>query len=103
MLKTVYKCSNKKCNCTVRPKWENYIECNSNYTNDLLDKSLQLGLICNASFEKQAEIIKLFTGVPIPRNKLYDHGKKIMLNSLKKRMKLLIMQLKAKKFNLATY
>lgn len=76
MLKTVYKCSDEKCNCTVRPKWENHIECNSNYTNDLLDKSLQLGLICNVSYEKQSEIIKLFTGVSIPRNKLYDYAKK---------------------------
>ena len=49
MLKTVYKCSNEKCKCTHRPKWEKHIECNSNYTNDLLDKSLQLGLICNVS------------------------------------------------------
>ena len=76
MLKTVYKCSDEKCNCTVRPKWEKHIGCNCNYTNDLLDKSLQLGLICNISYEKQSEIIKLFTGVHIPRNKLYDHAKK---------------------------
>ena len=76
MLKTVYRCSNEKCNCTIRSKWENHMECNSNYTNDLLDKSLQLGLICNVSYEKQSEIIKLFTGVSIPRNKLYDHAKK---------------------------
>lgn len=76
MLKTVYRCSDEKCNCTVRPKWENHMECNSNYTNDLLDKSLQLGLICNVSYEKQSEIIKLFTGISIPRNKLYDHAKK---------------------------
>ena len=76
MLKTVYKCSNEKCNCTIRPKWENHMEYNSNYTNDLLDKSLQLGLICNVSYEKQSEIIKLFTGISIPRNKLYDYAKK---------------------------
>ena len=76
MLKTVYKCSDENCKCTIRPKWENHIECNSNYTNDLLDKSLQLGLICNVYYEKQSEIINLFTGVSIPRNKLYVHAKK---------------------------
>ena len=32
---------------------------------------LKLGLICNISFEKQAEIIELFTGVRISRNRLY--------------------------------
>ena len=52
------------------------MESNSNYTNDLLDKSLELGLICNVSYVKQSEIIKLFSGVSIPRNKLYDHSKK---------------------------
>ena len=76
ILKTVYKCSNEKCNCTVRPKWENDIDPNCNYSNDLLNKSLQLGLICNVSFEKQSEIIELFTGVHIPRNKLFEHAKK---------------------------
>ena len=76
LMLTVYKCSDEKCKYTIRPKWEKHMECKSNYTNDLLDKSLQLGLICNVSYEKQSEIIKLFTGVSIPRNKLYDHAKK---------------------------
>ena len=41
-----------------------------------MDKSLQLDLICNTSYEKKAEIIELFTGVHIPRNKLYNHAMK---------------------------
>ena len=28
-------------------------DCNCNYNNDLLDKTLQLGLICNISCQKQ--------------------------------------------------
>ena len=41
-----------------------------------MDKSLQLDLICNTSYEKKAEIIELFTGVHIQRNKLYNHAMK---------------------------
>ena len=67
-----------------RPKWENHIDCNCNYNNDLLDKTLQLGLICNISCQKQSEIIKLFTGVDIPRNKLYDHAKNNHVEFVKK-------------------
>ena len=55
-----------------------------NYNNDLLDKTLQLGLICNISCQKQSEIIKLFTGVDIPRNKLYDHAKNNHVEFVKK-------------------
>lgn len=76
MLKTVYKCSNSECNKTVRPTWDEHMDSNSNYTNYLLDKSLELGLICNISYEKQSEVIELFTDVRIPRNKLYNHAKK---------------------------
>ena len=57
-------------------QWDNHIECNCNYTNDLFDKSLQLSLIYNISHEKQSKIIKLFTRVSISRNKLYYHAKK---------------------------
>ena len=75
MLKTVYHCSNENCNKYVRPLWDEYIEPNSNYTDNILEKSLELGLICNDSFEKKGEIIELFTGVKIPRNTLYEYAK----------------------------
>ena len=97
MLKTVYKCSDKKCKCTIRPKWENHINSNCNYTNDLLDKSLQLGLICNVSYEKQSEIIKLFTGIHIPRNKLYNHAKNNNAEFIKKENKIIDNAIKEQK------
>ena len=75
MLKTVYKCSNDDCGCYVRPNWEEYISPNCNYTKSVMDIGLELSLIENISYQKQSEIIKLFTGIDITRNRLYEYTK----------------------------
>lgn len=75
MLKEVYHCYNENCNKYVRPLWEEHIHPDSHYAIDILNKTLKFGLICNISFEKQAEIIKLFTGVKLPRTTLYEYAK----------------------------
>ena len=76
MLKIVYKCGNADCGRSVRPTWDGYINPNFNYTNFMMDISLELSLIDNISYEKQSEIIKLFTGFDISRNRLYEYAKK---------------------------
>ena len=75
MVKTVYKCSNKECGRYIRPTWDEYIEPDCNYTKSMMEISLELSLIENIAYEKQAEIIKLFTGVNISRNRLYIYAK----------------------------
>ena len=47
--------------------WDEYIEPDCNYTKSMMEISLELSLIENISYEKQSEIIKLFTGIDITR------------------------------------
>ena len=75
MLKTVYKCSNEDCGCYVCPNWDEYISPNCNYTKSMMEISLELSLIANISYQKQSEIIKLFTDIDITRNRLYEYAK----------------------------
>ena len=75
MLKTVYKCSDDECGCYIRPSWDEYISPNCNYTKSMMEISLELSLIENISYQKQSEIIKLFTGADITRNRLYEYAK----------------------------
>jgi len=41
----------------------------------MMEISLELSLIDNISYQKQSEIIKLFTGIDITRNRLYEYVK----------------------------
>ena len=62
-----YKCSNPKCGHVITPKWNLFIEAGCNYTNAVKEYALELGLICNISYEKMAEIIYWAHGVKISR------------------------------------
>ena len=52
MNKMKYKCSNPDCGCVVTPKWSRFIEAGCNYTIAVKEFALELGLICNISYEK---------------------------------------------------
>ena len=52
MLKNVYKCSNEDCGCYVCPNWDEYISPNCNYSNSIMEISLELSLIANISYKK---------------------------------------------------
>lgn len=69
--KQKYSCSNEDCNYHTRPYWDEYIDSASNYTKKIVEIALHLKLICNISYEKITEIIKLFTGTEIRRDTLY--------------------------------
>ena len=75
MKKMTYKCSNPECHHVITPQWSKYIEFGCNYTQAVKDFALDLGLICNVSYEKMSEIIYWSQGVIISRNTLYKFRK----------------------------
>ena len=62
MKKMTYKCSNSDCKHFVTPQWGKYLEFGCNYTITVKEAILDLGLICNVSYEK------------ISKNHLLDSG-----------------------------
>ena len=52
MKKMTYRCSNSECGHVITPKWNLFIEAGCNYTNAVKEYALELGLICNISYEK---------------------------------------------------
>ena len=75
MKKMTYKCSDPKCGHVITPKWNLFIEAGCNYTKAVKEYALELGLICNISYEKMAEIIYWAHGVKISRETLYKFRK----------------------------
>ena len=75
MKKMTYKCSNCECSHVITPKWNLFIEAGCNYTKSVKEYALELGLICNISYEKMAEIIYWAHGVKISRETLYKFRK----------------------------
>ena len=75
MKKMTYKCSNDECGHVITPKWNLFIEAGCNYTKAVKEYSLELGLLCNISYEKMAEIIYWAHGVKISRETLYKFRK----------------------------
>ena len=69
--KQKYQCSNGECNHNLRPLWEGYFKPGSNYTERIKGLILELGLICNVSYQQAAEIIYMFTGCEIRRDTTY--------------------------------
>ena len=57
MKKMTYKCSNSECRRVITPPWAKFIEADCNYTKAVREYALELGLICNVSYEKMCEII----------------------------------------------
>ena len=75
MKKMTYRCSNPDCRHVVTPAWSKYIELGCNYTNAVKEYALDLGLICNVSYERMSEIIYWAHGVQISRETLYKFRK----------------------------
>ena len=75
MKKMTYRCSNSECGHVITPKWNLFIEAGCNYTKAVKEYALELGLICNISYEKMAEIIYWACGVKISRETLYKFRK----------------------------
>ena len=75
MKKMTYKCSNSECGHVITPKWNLFMEVGCNYTKAVKEYALELGLICNSSYEKMAEIIYWAHGVKISRETLYKFRK----------------------------
>ena len=69
--KQKYQCSNNECNHNLRPLWEDYFKPGSNYTERIKGLILELGLICNISYQQAAEILYMFTGCEIRRDTTY--------------------------------
>ena len=67
MKKMTYRCSGSECGRVITPKWSLFIEAGCNYTKAVKQYALELGLICNVSYEKMAEIIYWAHGVEISR------------------------------------
>ena len=85
--KQKYQCSNKECKHCKRSLWEKYIEPGCNYTKKIKEFSLELGLICNISYEKITEIIKLTKHVNIRRDTLFKFFKENSEEFLSKKEK----------------
>ena len=68
MKKQTYRCSDRKCGCVVTPLWSRFIEAGCNYTKSVKNYALELGLICNISYERMSEIIYWAFGVEISRD-----------------------------------
>ena len=51
-----YRCTNSDCGCVVTPKWSRFIEAGCNYTIAVKEFALELGMICNISYERMCEI-----------------------------------------------
>lgn len=75
MKKMTYRCTNSACGHVITPKWNLFIEAGCNYTKAVMEYALELGLICNVSYEKMAEIIYWAHGVKISRETLYKFRK----------------------------
>lgn len=75
MKKMTYRCSNPNCRHVVTPTWNKYVEAGCNYTNAVKEYALDLGLICNVSYERMCEIIYWAHGVQINRETLYKFRK----------------------------
>ena len=75
MKKMKYKCSDEDCGCVVTPKWSRFIEAGCNYTIAVKEFALELGLICNISYERLSEIIYWTHGVKVSRTTLYKFKK----------------------------
>ena len=69
--KQKYQCSDDECNHNLRPLWEDYFKPGSNYTERIKGLMLELGLICNVSYQQAAEILYMFTGCEIRRDTTY--------------------------------
>ena len=69
--KQKYQCSDDECNHNLRPLWEDYFKPGSNYTERIKGLILELGLICNVSYQQAAEILYMFTGCEIRRDTTY--------------------------------
>jgi len=69
--KQKYQCSDDECNHNLRPLWEDYFKPRSNYTERIKGLMLELGLICNVSYQQAAEILYMFTGCEIRRDTTY--------------------------------
>ena len=52
MKKMTYRCSNSECGHVITPKWNLFIEAGCNYTKAVKEYALELGLICNISYER---------------------------------------------------
>ena len=85
--KQKYKCSNKKCNHCQRSLWEEYIEPGCNYTIKLKEFALELKFICNISYDKITEIIKLAKNIDIRRDTLFKFFKEEVPDFLSKKEK----------------
>ena len=80
--KQKYQCIDDECNHNLRPLWEEYFKPGSNYTEKIKGLILELGLICNISYQQATEILYMFTGCEIRRNTTY----KFFVNSGKVRL-----------------
>ena len=85
--KQKYKCSNKKCNHCQRSLWEEYIGPGCNYTTKLKEFALELKFICNISYDKITEIIKLAKNIDIRRDTLFKFFKEEVPDFLSKKEK----------------
>ena len=70
-----YSCTNPDCGHIITPLWNRFIEAGCNYTIAVKEYALELGLICNVSYEKMCEIIYWAHGVEISRDTLYKFRK----------------------------
>lgn len=84
MKKMTYSCSNPDCNHIITPSWGRFIEAGCNYTKAVKQYALELGLICNVSYEKMCEIIYWAHGVEIGRETLYKYRKENFANFVAK-------------------
>ena len=71
-----YRCSNPDCHHVITPHWSKFIELGCNYTNAVREYALELGFICNISYERMCEIIYWSQGVKINRETLYKFRKR---------------------------
>lgn len=85
--KQKYKCNNKKCKHCQRSLWKKYIEPGCNYTMKTKEFTLELGLICNISYEKITEILKLTKNIRIRRDTLFKFFKENSEEFLSKKEK----------------
>jgi len=88
-----YKCSNNECEKFTKTSLIEHIDKSCNYTKNIRECGLNMGLIFHSSYGKKSEIIDYFKGVKIPRSTAYYHenilSKEYLENEQKKIEKLL--------------
>jgi len=92
--KQKYVCSDKECKKHTKACLDKFIDKHCNYTRDLREFSLNMGLIGYLPYEKISDLIEMLTGFKIPRSTVYSHGKELADEYLAKKEKKLAKMIK---------